>query len=197
MENPAMGWTTRLHFMLPKADAFFHDVLTRMLDTYYYNWEATLEYCYKEYAHPLMNSYWETDLWVKTIDPTTREPKVESKFVTRVSRATVETSMKDISYNAFVFYHGLHSDKTLKGALRHFPCFLHNKGVWTVPLADDSSLTLQATVELVRLVRELALHEVDLKDELLKEKELKEQAYKEIDDLRAELGRHKIYEKLN
>jgi hypothetical protein len=43
----------------------------------------------------------------------------------------------------------------------------------------------------------LALHGVDLKDELLKEKELKEQAYKEIDDLRAELGHHKIYEKLN
>jgi hypothetical protein len=49
----------------------------------------------------------------------------------------------------------------------------------------------------VGLVRELALHGVDLKDELLKEKELKEQAYKEIDDLRAELGCHKIYEKLN
>jgi hypothetical protein len=63
-----------------------------------------------------------------------------------------------------------------------------------VPLADDSSLTLQATVG---LVRELALHEVDLKDELLKEKELKEQAYKEIDQLRAELGRPKIYEKIN
>jgi hypothetical protein len=63
-----------------------------------------------------------------------------------------------------------------------------------VPPADDSSLTLQATVG---LARELALHEVDLKDELLKEKELKEQAYKEIDQLRAELGRPKIYEKLN
>ena len=42
-----------------------------------------------------------------------------------------------------------------------------------MPPADDSSLTLQATVG---LARELALHEVDLKDELLKEKELKEQA---------------------
>jgi hypothetical protein len=119
---------------------------------------------------------------------------VESKFITRVSRATVETSMEDVAYNVFVYYHGLRSDKTLQGALRHFSSFLHDKGVWTVPLADDSSLTLQATVG---LVRELALHEVDLKDELLKEKELKEQAYKEIDELRAELGRPKIYEKLN
>jgi hypothetical protein len=55
--------------------------------------------------------------------------------------------------------------------LKDFPCFLHDKGVWTIPLADDSSLTLQAIVE---LVRELALHDVNLKDELLKEKELKE-----------------------
>jgi hypothetical protein len=36
-----------------------------------------------------------------------------------------------------------------------------------------------------------------LKDELLKENEHKEQAYKEIDELRAELGCPKIYEKLN
>jgi hypothetical protein len=102
--------------------------------------------------------------------------------------------MEDVAYNTFVFYHGLCSDKMLKGALWHFPCFLHDKSVWTVPLADDSSLTLQATVG---LVRELALHEGDLKDELLKEKKLKEQAYKEIDELRAELVRPKIYEKLN
>jgi hypothetical protein len=102
--------------------------------------------------------------------------------------------MEDVAYNAFVYYHGLRSDKTLQGALWHFPCFFHDKGVWTALLADDSSLTLQATV---RLVRELALHEVDLKDKLLKENELKEQAYKEIDELRAELGHPKTYEKLN
>jgi hypothetical protein len=142
----------------------------------------------------MMDSYWETELWFKTIDPTTKEPKVESKFITRVSRATVETSMEDVAYNAFVFYHDLCSDKTLKGALWHFPCFLYDKGVWTMPLADDSFLTLQATMG---LVHELTLHEVDLRDELLKEKELKEQAYKEIDELRAELGSPKIYEKLN
>jgi hypothetical protein len=111
-----------------------------------------------------------------------------------VSRATVETSIEDVAYNAFVYYHGLHSDKTLQGALWHFPCLLHDKGVWTVPLADDSSLTLQATVG---LVRELAVHETDLKDELLREKEQKEQAYKEIDKLRAALGLPKNYDKLN
>jgi hypothetical protein len=128
------------------------------------------------------------------VDPTTKDPKVESKHITHVSRATIELSMEDVAYNAFVYYHGPCLDRTQKGALKYFPYFLHDKGVWTIPLADDSSLTLQATVE---LVRELALHEVDLKDELLKEKELKEQAYKEIDDLRAELGCHKIYKKLN
>jgi hypothetical protein len=193
-KNSVMGWTTKLHIMVPKADVFFHDMLTRTLDNYYYDWEAKLEYRCKEYSHPLMGSYWETKLWVKTMDPTTKEPKVESKFITRVSRATVETSIEDVAYNAFVYYHGLHSDKTLQGALWHFPCLLHDKGVWTVPLADDSSLTLQATVG---LVRGLAVHEADLKDELLREKEQKEQAYKEIDKLRAALGLPKNYDKLN
>jgi hypothetical protein len=193
-ENSVMGWTTKHHIMVLKADVFFHDMLTRTLDNYYYDWEATLEYHCKEYSHPLVDSYWETELWVKTMDSTTKEPKVESKFINRVSRATVETSMEDVTYNAFVYYHGLRSDKTLQGALRHFPCLIHDNGAWTVPLADDSSLTLQATVG---LVRELALHEVDLKDELLKEKKHKEQAYKEIDELRAALGFPKNYEKLN
>jgi hypothetical protein len=63
-----------------------------------------------------------------------------------------------------------------------------------MPLTDDSSLTLQVTMG---QVRELALHEADLKDELLKEKKHKEQAYKEIDELRAALGLPKNYEKLN
>jgi hypothetical protein len=99
--------------MVPKADAFFHDMLTRTLDNYYYDWEATLEYRCTEYSHPWMDSYWETELWVKTRDPTTKESKVELKFITRVSRATVETSMEDVAYNVFVYYHGLCSDKTL------------------------------------------------------------------------------------
>jgi hypothetical protein len=29
MENSVMGWTTKLHIMVPKADVFFHDMLTR------------------------------------------------------------------------------------------------------------------------------------------------------------------------
>jgi hypothetical protein len=28
MENVVMGWTTKFHIMVPKADAFFHDMLT-------------------------------------------------------------------------------------------------------------------------------------------------------------------------
>jgi hypothetical protein len=57
MENSVMGWTTKLHIMVPKADVFFHNILTRTLDNYYYDWEATLEYRCKEYSHSLMDSY--------------------------------------------------------------------------------------------------------------------------------------------
>jgi hypothetical protein len=52
-----MGWTMKHHIMVPKADVFFHDILTRTLDNYYYDWEAKLEYRCKEYSHPLMGSY--------------------------------------------------------------------------------------------------------------------------------------------
>jgi hypothetical protein len=49
----------------------------------------------------------------------------------------------------------------------------------------------------VGLVRELALHEADLKDVLLRKKEQKEQAYKEIDELSTALGLPKNYVELN
>jgi hypothetical protein len=111
-ENPAMGWTTKLHSMVPKADAFFHDILTRTLDTYYWEWEATLEYHCKEHRHPLLSSHWEAEVWVKSVDPTTKVPKVESKHITHVSRATIALSLEDVAYNAFVYYHGLRPDKT-------------------------------------------------------------------------------------
>jgi hypothetical protein len=80
---------------------------------------------------------------------------MESKHITHVSRATTTLSMEDVTYNVFVYYHGLRPDKTQKGALKHFPYYVHDKSIWSVPGVDDSSLTLQATVD---LVHELALH---------------------------------------
>jgi hypothetical protein len=37
MEDSVMGWTMKLQIMVPKADVFFHDMLTRTLDNYYYD----------------------------------------------------------------------------------------------------------------------------------------------------------------
>jgi hypothetical protein len=37
MDNSVMGWTTKLHIMVSKANVFFHDMLTRTLDNYYYD----------------------------------------------------------------------------------------------------------------------------------------------------------------
>jgi hypothetical protein len=52
-----MRWTMKFQIMIPKADAFFHDMLTRTLDNYCYDWEATLEYRCMEYSHPWMDYY--------------------------------------------------------------------------------------------------------------------------------------------
>jgi hypothetical protein len=57
MNDVVMGWTTKIQIMVPKADASFHDMLTRTLDNYYYDWKATLEYRCTEYSHPWMDSY--------------------------------------------------------------------------------------------------------------------------------------------
>jgi hypothetical protein len=83
VNNPRMGWTEELYFKDPKADDFFHDLLVKMLENYYPDLQAMLEYRSTEHRHPLMSSYLDTELWVKSVDVDKKAHKVESICIAR------------------------------------------------------------------------------------------------------------------
>ena len=192
-DNPRMGWTEELYFKDPEADAFFHDLLVKTLENYYPDLQATLEYRSTEHRHPLMSSYWDTELWIKSVANNKKARKVESIHTTRVSRATVERSMADAAYNALVYYRGRRFGAMQYDGLRYYPRYLPDEDTWTIEVADASTPTLQAQVE---LTRELANKVVSLEEELLNEKNLNKQERAVSNGLRAELGRPKLHERI-
>jgi len=101
-----MGWTTVVWFLESDPKAFFHELLVLALNRYYSDLHATLEYYCIEHRHPLRRSHWDTELIIKTIDATKGIRRMESKHLSRVSRATANNSMADAACQALVFYRG-------------------------------------------------------------------------------------------
>ena len=194
MVVPQVGWTSEVHFKAPQDDAFFHDLLTRTLATYNEDLQAKLEYRSVEHRHPLMRAHWDTELRVKSLDATTKTYKMETFHYGLVSRDTAEQSMEDAAYNALVHYLGRRYDGLPRDALTHYPRYVPEQGTWTIDAADGSSPTLQATVELARVLVKRA---ESLEYELLYEKLINDQQRAEMDRLRTELGRPKLHEKIN
>jgi uncharacterized membrane protein len=141
-----------------------------------------------------MSSYWDTELWVKSVDVDKKAHKVESIHTARVSRAIVERSMADAAYNALVYYRGRRFDDMQYDRSRYYPRYVPKVGSWTIEVADASSMTLQVQVE---LTRELANKVVSLEEELRNERALNEKEREVLDGLRAELGRLKFHERLH
>ena len=51
-----MGWTRKV-YRKSSCIAPSHHRLVGMLETYFSNWDAAVEYSYIEYTHPLENTY--------------------------------------------------------------------------------------------------------------------------------------------
>jgi hypothetical protein len=102
--------------------------------------------------------------------------------------------MADAAYNALVYYRGRRFDDMQYDGLRYYPRYVPEVGSWTIEVADASSMTLQAQVE---LTRELANKVVSLEEELHNERALNKKEREVSDGLRAELGRPKFHEKLH
>jgi hypothetical protein len=100
----------------------------KTLENYYPDLQATLEYRSTDHRHPLMRSYWDTKLWVKSVDVDKKAHKVELIHTTQVSRATAERSMADAIYNALVYYHCRRFDDMQYDGLRYYPCYVPEVG---------------------------------------------------------------------
>ena len=115
---PRIGWTDKLSIKKPDDNAFYHDLLTMMLEYYYPDLQATLEYHTTEHSHPLIGSSWDTRLLVKT--PNIR--KIDAVVTHHVNRATAERSMEDAASIALAYYRGRLSDDKKDDGLLYYPC---------------------------------------------------------------------------
>ena len=58
--TPAMGWTTKIWYKLGCESSISHHRPMGILQTYYADWDAVVEYVYEEHTHHLEDTYWKT-----------------------------------------------------------------------------------------------------------------------------------------
>ena len=59
-----MGWTCKYYFKQASETAYYHTLLTHVLDDYYPDLHASIGYHCVEYQHPLEATFWKVELVV-------------------------------------------------------------------------------------------------------------------------------------
>ena len=59
-----MGWTCKYYFKQASETAYYHTLLTHMLDDYFTDLHASINYYCAEYQHPLEATFWKVELVV-------------------------------------------------------------------------------------------------------------------------------------
>ena len=57
-----MGWTCKYYFKQAPETAYYHTLLTLVLDDYYTDLHASINYHCAEYQHPLEATFWKEEL---------------------------------------------------------------------------------------------------------------------------------------
>ena len=65
---PPLGWTTKVWYKLGCESSISHHRLVGILQTYYANWDAAVDYVYNEHTHPLEVTYWKTRVCISIKD---------------------------------------------------------------------------------------------------------------------------------
>ena len=65
---PPLGWTTKVWYKPGCESSISHHRLMSMLQTYYGDWDAAVEYIYEDHTHPLEDTYWKTRVCISIKD---------------------------------------------------------------------------------------------------------------------------------
>ena len=116
-----MGWTKEFYFKHGDDTAYLHSLLMIVLVCYYPDLCPYVQYRCTEYWHPNEATYWKTDLFVTGWDEARKARRVETSHTHLVSRATMEESMEDASYEACLIYHARRFEKMKEDPFRFLP----------------------------------------------------------------------------
>ena len=102
MSPPNVGWTKEKYTKLGNNASETHTQLMGLLQAYNSDTETTMEYFCEENKHPLEDTYWKSRVCSSVWDEAKRAFRVYSVYNHRVSRATMEESMDDVAFEAYL-----------------------------------------------------------------------------------------------
>jgi hypothetical protein len=73
-----------------------------LLQAYYSDMETVVEYFYEENKHPLEDTYWNSRVCISIYDEAKGAFCVYSVYNNMVSHATMEESMDDVAFEAYM-----------------------------------------------------------------------------------------------
>ena len=65
---PPLRWTTNVWYKQGCESSISHHRLMGILQTYYADWDAAMEYVCNEHTHPLEDTYWKTRVCISIRD---------------------------------------------------------------------------------------------------------------------------------
>ena len=104
--TPAMGWTTKIWYKLGCESSISHHRLMGILQTYYADWEAAVEYVCEGHTHPLEDTYWKTRACISIRDEEKEAYQLDASYSYHACCATMEDGIEDAAAEACMGLHG-------------------------------------------------------------------------------------------
>ena len=96
--TPTIGWTTKIWYKPGCESSVLQNRLMGILQTYYADWDAAVEYVYTERTHPLEDTYWKTRVCISIRDEQKDAYQLDSNYAHHAHYATMEDSIEDAAY---------------------------------------------------------------------------------------------------
>ena len=83
-----------------------HHRLMGILQTYYADWDAAMEYVCEEHTHPLEDTYWKTRACISLRDEEKEAYQLDASYSHHARRATMEDGIEDAAAEACMGLYG-------------------------------------------------------------------------------------------
>jgi len=118
---PAMGWTTKTYDKPGCDSSALHHRLLGILQTYYVDWDAAVEYVCNVYTHPLEDTYWKTSVCIYIRDEEKEAYQLDVSYLHHARRATMEDGIEDAAIEACMGLRGRHFEDMKEDQYRFLP----------------------------------------------------------------------------
>jgi len=167
---PPLGWTTKVWYKPGCEYSVSHHRLLSLLQTYYSDWDAAVEYACEEHAHPLEDTYWKVRVCITIKDEQKDAYQLDSNYAHHGHRATMEDSIEDAAAEACIGLRGRRFEDMKDEQYRFLP-HQHLELGWAMMDPQGTDPTTEAMVHfgyesvsrIHRLENQLKAHQKTIK----------------------------------